>query len=67
MKRNVYQFEKDRFRKGKYSIYLRTLNGWRVISESYVFGVSKRYEAIAAVIYLNGLLNNKKTIDGVEK
>lgn len=54
--REVYEYMKDGFRHGEYSIYLRSYRNGTVSSETYCFGVSKKYEAIAACEFLNELL-----------
>lgn len=48
-----FEYEKDAFRKGEYSIYkVVSVNGERR-SSMYYFGVSKLYEARAIVARLN--------------
>lgn len=49
-----FEFEKDRFRKGEYSIYKRTYRDGKVSSETYLFGTARKYDAMDAVKYLNG-------------
>lgn len=41
----VFEFEKDAFRKGEYSVYKRKYVNNQIVCEFYLFGVSKKYEA----------------------
>lgn len=60
MKTKIYEFKKDGFRKGEYSIYLREHENNLLIYEHYAFGVSRKADAIQACAYLNKALGGTK-------
>lgn len=50
-----YEYSKDQFMKGEYSIYKRKYNGQELTMEEYCFGTKRKADAIRACEYLNRL------------
>lgn len=48
-----YEFIKNGFKQGEYSIYKNKYNGDQITVSEYIFGVSKKREAINITSYLN--------------
>jgi hypothetical protein len=56
MRTTKYEYVKDGFLKGEYSIYKRTYVDGKLCTESYCFGVTRKYDADKVTNYLNGML-----------